>query len=171
MAEAKWVRILVAGRENGIRSRIRRRLGLGRGARRSDESAAVARPAAAAPVASGVVVGGDKPLEPPRDLTPPDGFEVVLHRDALGPGELTEVIIAGTAIAVARVGDNYYALANTCPHAGGPLGDGLLEGETIRCPYHGWGFDVRTGECRTNPSERVDRFELRVVGEAICVRV
>ena len=57
-----------------------------------------------------------KSLEPPRDVTPPEGFEVVLHRDALSDGEIVEVIIAGTSIAVAQSKGEVYSFSNTCPH-------------------------------------------------------
>ena len=48
-----------------------------------------------------------------------------------------------------------YAFSNTCPHAGGPLSESSLEvGEDnviVRCPYHGWDFDLKDGACLTSP--------------------
>jgi nitrite reductase (NADH) small subunit len=43
------------------------------------------------------------------------------------------------------VGDRIHALDNACPHAGGPLAEGTLEGGCVTCPLHGWKFDVCTG--------------------------
>lgn len=172
MTRANLLRVIVLGRKDGLRARLRRRCGLsGSRVTSAPEAKGAERPAREEVVGSGVAVGGQRPLEPPRDVTPPDGFEVILHRDALGPGELTEVIIAGTAIAVSRIDDAYHAISNTCPHAGGPLGDGTLEGEHVVCPYHGWAFDVRTGQCKTNAESSVSCFEVRVVGDAVCVRL
>lgn len=108
-------------------------------------------------------------IEPPKDVTPPEGFEVVLHRDALKPGQVSEVIVAGRALCVANVDGTFHAVASTCPHAGGPLGEGQLTGTTVTCPYHGWQFDVTTGACLTAPDSPVRRHEVAVVGAAVCV--
>ena len=55
------------------------------------------------------------------------------------------VTVDGTDIGIFRVGDEVFAIANACPHAGFPLSDGVLEGHTVVCTAHGWEFDVRTG--------------------------
>ena len=54
-------------------------------------------------------------------------------------------------VALCNVDGELFALDNTCPHAGGPLGEGHLHGDTIRCPWHGWAFNVRTGQCLNHP--------------------
>ena len=77
-------------------------------------------------------------FEPPKGVTPPEGFEVVLHKNTLQMNEVTQVIVAGTAIAIARTEDGFFAIENTCPHADGPMSDGWIEGNQISCPYHGW---------------------------------
>src|SRR5262249_5811947 len=95
------VSVLVRGRENGFRRRLWSMV---------FPKAAASSPAPTAPSAppsAGVVAGGKKAKEPPKNVTPPDGFEVVLHRDALAPGEITEVILAGTAIALCNVGGQF----------------------------------------------------------------
>ena len=113
--------------------------------------------------------------EPPKGVTPPEGFEVVLHKDGLEEGQIAEVIIAGTAIAVAKAGGKVYAFSNTCPHAGGPLSEGTLEiGEDnviVRCPYHGWDFDLKDGSCLTSPEFDVGCYETHLEGDAICVKI
>ncbi|MCB9758925.1 MAG: Rieske 2Fe-2S domain-containing protein [Alphaproteobacteria bacterium] len=110
-------------------------------------------------------------VEPPKDVTPPDGYEVVLHKNALEPGEVIEVIIAGKAIAVANVGGAWHACSNACPHAEGPLGEGRLEGHVLTCPYHGWQFDLRDGTCLTSPGDTIATYPVEVVGDAVCVAV
>ena len=50
-------------------------------------------------------------------------------------------------LAVGRNGSSYFAVDNTCPHAGGSLGNGILDAGKIVCPLHNWRFDVSTGEC------------------------
>jgi nitrite reductase (NADH) small subunit len=60
--------------------------------------------------------------------------------------------VNGVDVAVFHVGDRFYALNNTCPHRQGPLIRGTLEdsaggaGCAIRCPMHGWKFDLETGD-------------------------
>ncbi len=156
---------LIFGREDGIRRGIARRI-LGRAGSGSPEAPPPPerRPEAAEKALN---LG----VEAPKDITPPEGFEVVLHKDALEDGATVEVIIAGKAIAVSRVGGTFYACSNTCPHAEGPLGEGSLEGHVLTCPYHGWQFDVRDGRCLTVEDAGVQTYEVRIVRDAVCVAV
>ncbi len=57
-----------------------------------------------------------------------------------------QVKVAGQAILLARVGGHYYALGNRCPHLGGNLAAGKLQGTIITCPLHGSQFDIRDGK-------------------------
>ena len=152
---------IVFGRENGLRSKLRSMLGGG-------------SKAAPKPPPSGPIESAEKALnlgvEAPKDVTPPDGFEVVLHKDALKPGQVIEIIVAGKAIAVSNVDGEYYACTNTCPHMEGPLGEGKLNGHILTCPYHGWQFDVRSGQCQT-VDETIATFEVEIVDNAVCVEV
>lgn len=70
------------------------------------------------------------------------------------------VKIDGRTIALFRVKDDYYAVANNCLHRGGPLGEGSLAGEVITCPWHGWKFDVRTGSFTVIPTLKVATFKV-----------
>jgi nitrite reductase/ring-hydroxylating ferredoxin subunit len=62
-------------------------------------------------------------------------------------GQLKLVELDGTRIVLARVGDSVYACGDTCSHRGGPLSEGKLSGSRLACPWHGWMYDVRTGQC------------------------
>lgn len=156
---------LLKGREDGIRARVRRRIFGGGGPQSSP-----ARPTAPPPPAPAEAALGLHP-EAPKDVTPPDGYEVVLHKDALKPGHVTEIIIGGRAIAVAHTHEGLRACSNTCPHADGPLGEGTLTGAVLTCPYHGWEFDLRDGSCLTNPSAQLPIFDVKIVGDAVCVKL
>jgi nitrite reductase/ring-hydroxylating ferredoxin subunit len=164
------LRTLLFGRENGIRSNLRGMLGGGAsGGGQPDwtpDSSYSAPSYDAAPDP-----GATTRPEPPRDVTPPEGFEVVLHVGGLEPGEVSEVIAGGTAICVANVDGEYMAVSNTCPHADGPLGEGSVEGSVLTCPYHGWSFDLKNGKCKTNPSVEIQVFEVQIKGDAVCVRL
>ena len=49
------------------------------------------------------------------------------------------------AVVIARVGDNFFAIGATCSHYNGPLAEGLIVAETLRCPWHHARFDLRSG--------------------------
>jgi nitrite reductase/ring-hydroxylating ferredoxin subunit len=73
----------------------------------------------------------------------------------LPPGAATCVDAAGRTLALFNVDGALYAVDNTCPHRGGPLGEGDLDGTIVTCPWHGWRYDVTTGANDGNPSLRV----------------
>jgi nitrite reductase/ring-hydroxylating ferredoxin subunit len=72
-------------------------------------------------------------------------------------GERKLVTVNGLQIAVFHVGERFYALNNSCPHRQGPLVRGTLveseegEGCAVRCPMHGWKFDLATGDSHGRP--------------------
>lgn len=160
---------IIFGRPDGLRRSLLNRIVSG--TRSSSQEDTSPSSSYSAPIENGVVAGGSVKMEPPKDITPPDGYEVVLHKEALQEGELTEVIIAGTAIVIAKVDGEFLAAANTCPHSGGPLADGDLDGTVLACPYHGWGFDLKTGSCQTNPSFTLPTYSALVEGDGVCVRM
>ena len=64
----------------------------------------------------------------------------------ISAGTMKEVTAQGRQILLARVGDKYYAADNRCPHMGGNLPKGKLEGAVVTCPLHGSQFDLKNGE-------------------------
>jgi 3-phenylpropionate/trans-cinnamate dioxygenase ferredoxin subunit len=64
----------------------------------------------------------------------------------LKPGEMKAVNVSNKEILVARVGDNYYAADNRCPHLGGKLASGSLSGAIVTCPLHGSQFNLSSGD-------------------------
>jgi len=80
------------------------------------------------------------------------------------------VHVNGTEIALCRVGERIYAIHNRCPHRSGPLVRGILEaGPAIRCPMHGWRYDLTTGE--SDRPARAAVYRVRVEGDEISVRL
>jgi 3-phenylpropionate/trans-cinnamate dioxygenase ferredoxin subunit len=63
----------------------------------------------------------------------------------LADGTMKEVLAQGRRILLARIGENYYAVDNSCPHMGGKLSQGKLEGTIVTCPRHGSQFDLSDG--------------------------
>jgi len=88
----------------------------------------------------------------------------------LEAGKLVEV--AGQSIAVFNIAGRCYAIANTCPHRGGPLAEGMMAGEEIICPWHGARFNVKTGAVMGPPAQQgVKSFPIRVTGEDLEVDI
>ena len=98
----------------------------------------------------------------------------------------------GREIVVFRRNDRFYALDNTCLHMGGPVGEGILIGKVeavisedkrflgerfseeeihIVCPWHGWEYDIETGQCAGDRRRRLGRYETEVRGEDVYVIV
>lgn len=87
------------------------------------------------------------------------------------PGTARSLEVKGGAIALYNVGGTLYATVNTCPHRGGPLGDGDLDRTTITCPWHGFQYDVTTGKCLTNPALGLSCHRVQVKGQDVLVEV
>ncbi|MBI2755079.1 MAG: Rieske (2Fe-2S) protein [Chloroflexi bacterium] len=60
-------------------------------------------------------------------------------------GQVRAVLAENRSYVVANVGGEFLAVDNRCPHLGGPLARGKLDGAVITCPWHGWEWDLRTG--------------------------
>jgi nitrite reductase (NADH) small subunit len=86
-------------------------------------------------------------------------------------GSARELTAGGRVIALFNVGGTLYALDGICPHAGGPLGEGTLQGPVITCPWHGWQFDVTTGRHCLNARLEHTRFPLKIEGNDVLVEL
>ncbi len=85
------------------------------------------------------------------------------------PGTSSEHVAGDRIIALYNVDGTFHALDGVCPHQGGPLGKGALTGCILTCPWHGWQFDVSTGQHRLNAKYFHPRFEVRVEGDEVLV--
>ena len=110
----------------------------------------------------------------------------VAGADELGPGDRVIVEIDGREICVFNVDGEFHALANYCVHQGGPACEGLLsgtlavdddfelvysrEGRVLSCPWHGWEFDVTTGEHLSHTGYRLPTYDVEVEDDGIYVR-
>ena len=99
------------------------------------------------------------------------GFVRAARVEELEDGRGRTVQVAGRWLAVFRVGDDFYAIDNACPHMAGPLGAGRLEGHVVVCPLHYWRIDLRTGASPTNEHVRVAAYDVRVDDGWIWVRI
>jgi NAD(P)H-dependent nitrite reductase small subunit len=97
-----------------------------------------------------------------RDVAPADSFGL----DTVRPAR-----VAGVRLAVGRGADGFFALDGICPHAGGVLGDGLVDGKVLVCPLHAFGFELRSGYCAEDPSISVRSYDVRVENGVLQVRI
>lgn len=87
------------------------------------------------------------------------------------PGEACELVVADRIVALFNVDGEYFALDGICPHQGGPLGKGPLRGCVVTCPWHGWQFDVRSGQHQASPSLRHPAYPVKVEGGDVWIDV
>jgi len=108
---------------------------------------------------------------------------VVARAADLPPGERTIVTVAGREIGVFNVNGEYYALRNVCPHKGAPLCKGRVrplitapdlhsvvyqrEGEILKCPWHLWEFDLKTGRAMHDPEVSVRSYRVQQEGDDV----
>ncbi|HEY5439757.1 MAG TPA: FAD-dependent oxidoreductase, partial [Gemmatimonadaceae bacterium] len=85
------------------------------------------------------------------ELTGPD-FTLGLALAELADGAMLVGHAAGKPVLLARRGDEIFAIGASCTHYGGPLADGLLVGDTVRCPWHHACFSLRTGQALRAPA-------------------
>lgn len=79
---------------------------------------------------------------------------VVTLDNPLAPGEVRCVQGETKPVAVWNLEGTYFACEDFCPHLGGPLSEGTIEGTTITCPWHGAVFDLTTGKPLSGPAKR-----------------
>jgi nitrite reductase (NADH) small subunit len=96
-------------------------------------------------------------------------FVPVAQVDQIPPGTAKAFAVGDYEVAVFNVGGTFYAIENTCPHQGGPLVDGWLEGAIVTCPWHAWCFDVRNGKMTLGDYARVDVFDVRVEDSTVSI--
>ena len=97
-------------------------------------------------------------------------FVRVASASAIPPNEMITVEIDDQEIVIANTGDGFCAFQNDCTHRQGPLGEGILTGDVVECPFHGGQFNVRTGEVVASPpSEPIAIYALQVDGDDVKV--
>jgi len=83
-----------------------------------------------------------------------------------------KVVQSGSEVlAVFNIDGKFCVVDNSCPHRGGPLGEGDLNGTVVTCPWHSWQFDVVTGECPDIPGEKIKTYSCKIEGEDIFVEI
>ncbi len=92
-----------------------------------------------------------------------EDYEAVLPLESVEENKLYRVTTAGVPVVLLRQGLQFYAISATCPHAGGPLDEGKLDGDIVECPWHGSRFCMRDGRVLTGPATvNAPRYDVRV---------
>ncbi|MCI0351773.1 MAG: Rieske (2Fe-2S) protein [Acidobacteriales bacterium] len=91
--------------------------------------------------------------------------------DLPGPGEAKEFPVGDKVVCVANVDGNISAMDNVCIHRGGPLGQGIIEGDKLVCPWHGWQYDPKTGAAAHNPAAKVKVYPIKLEGNDVLVEL
>jgi nitrite reductase/ring-hydroxylating ferredoxin subunit len=89
----------------------------------------------------------------------------------LAEGQAKVAQVDGQRIAIFHVGGRYYALEASCPHEGGPLADGVIEGLRIICPWHGYDFHLKIGECGLDPDIRALTYPIKVQDDDLLIEM
>ncbi len=87
----------------------------------------------------------------------------------VGHGKLVQA--EERSIALFRLEEAVYALDPVCPHEGGPLDEGEVDGETVICPWHAYDFNLRTGECEISPGLRATTYPVTVEAGEVFVEL
>ena len=88
-----------------------------------------------------------------------------------GAGQVAEFTVQGQLLCVANIAGAIAVLDGVCPHAGGPLGEGIVEDGRVVCPWHGYSFDVHTGAAEHEPDMKVAVFQSVLDGGELRARL
>ena len=96
-----------------------------------------------------------------------DYTKVALTKD-ITKGARKRIEVKGQRISIFNIDGEFYAINDTCPHKGtAPLIRGSLDGVAIRCPNHGYRFDLKTGECNIDPVLNTKVFQVKIKDDKI----
>lgn len=98
-------------------------------------------------------------------------FHRVACVDDVAPGSGIETTAGGRVIALYNIDGAFHAVDGVCPHAGGPLGKGVMDGNVVTCPWHGWQFDVTTGHHCLNSNIQHPTFAVKIEGRDVLVEL
>jgi nitrite reductase (NADH) small subunit len=88
--------------------------------------------------------------------------KLTVESDLPPADEAKEFPCGDKTICVANVNGSYSAMDNVCLHRGGPLGQGMIEGGKVVCPWHGWQYDPKTGAAEDHPGLKLKTYPIKV---------
>lgn len=100
-------------------------------------------------------------------------FRDLCSTEDVPEGQSRMFVIDETTICVVRLGNEYFAMNNTCPHAGASLAHGYMENDVIHCRIHHWRFCVKSGKYldEDKPAMNVKTYPIQLVGDQLQIRL
>jgi thiamine pyrophosphate-dependent acetolactate synthase large subunit-like protein/nitrite reductase/ring-hydroxylating ferredoxin subunit len=98
-------------------------------------------------------------------------YSVLKDKKTLPEGRVQTVTAGHQGICLTHYEGKFSALDNSCPHQGGPLGEGSIENGMLRCPWHGWDYDPCTGMSPGGFDDGLQTFEVKEEGNEIFVAI
>lgn len=98
-------------------------------------------------------------------------FVPAAKQQDIQPGTGVASECGGRPVAIFNIDGNFHAVQGKCPHRGGPLGEGELEGNVVTCPWHAWRFDVCTGANADNPNLKLACYPVKLEGDDVLVEI
>lgn len=98
-------------------------------------------------------------------------FVAVASVSEIAPGQIRGVDVGATKLVICNYQGQIHVLDGVCSHARGPLCRGELDGRYLVCPWHGWEYDVETGQCEIEPTLSQKKFAVKIDGDTILVAV
>lgn len=126
-----------------------------------------AAPAPAAPTppaAASAPAAGEAGKERAEDYIP------FMASSAIAEGSArTGLAPNGRTVAVFRYQGKLFCIDNECRHEDGPVGEGEIKGKVVKCPYHDWAYDFTTGQCVSNPENKLETYYVKEVDGQVYV--
>jgi len=101
----------------------------------------------------------------------PEFVKLCSKSDLPPAGEAREIALGDKVVCLTNVNGAVSAIDNVCLHRGGPLGQGVIEGDKLICPWHGWLWDPKTGQAGHNPNVRVAVYPLKLEGDDVYIQI
>ena len=100
-----------------------------------------------------------------------EAAQPVIRAEVIPEGGAKMIRIANEEVALFKRSGELCAIENICPHEGGQLSKGWIEGDEVVCPIHGYRFHIKTGACSTDPSLKAKTFEVSKHGEGFKINL
>lgn len=101
-----------------------------------------------------------------------DGWAYAIACDEVDDDDVMPALVGESVIAIYRLGDEFYATQDNCPHGDASLADGMVDGDEIECPLHQGRFCIRDGAARSGPVDgAIATYPTRVADGAVYVKL
>jgi nitrite reductase (NADH) small subunit len=102
-------------------------------------------------------------MDPRLGAEDQNGSWVTVASEAeLPEGSAREFLLGSEVIALFRQSGEFYAVDGICAHQGGPIAKGMVDGKCVTCPWHGWQYDISTGENKLTKRKMLKTFPVRL---------